>query len=132
MPATGGAAPPWAVAPPGHVEAMLVVGDEKLRLDVPGKAAYKLGRLAESCDIHIKVVCNQCRAPLLHHLEQASCVAACLVRASSARRDISADALKCGFRLLARALATPPSLRRTRRRRACTPLSGTTRREVYA
>ena len=57
MTAPRGGVPSWAVAPPGHVEAMLVLGDEKLRLDVPGKAAYKLGRLAETCDIHIKVSC---------------------------------------------------------------------------
>jgi hypothetical protein len=54
---------------------MLVVGDEKLRLDVPGKAAYKLGRLAESCDIHIKVVCNPCSSIMSsrHHAWLRTC-----------------------------------------------------------
>ena len=53
------AKPAWAVEPAGHVEAMLVLGDppgaEYFRLDLPGKAAYKLGRLAEQCDVHIQV-----------------------------------------------------------------------------
>ena len=49
----------WAVKPAAHVEAMLVLGDvpgeQRFRLDVPGKAVYKLGRLAEMVDVQIKV-----------------------------------------------------------------------------
>jgi hypothetical protein len=49
----------WAVQPAAHVEAMLVLGDvpgeQRFRLDVPGKAVYKLGRLAEMVDVQIKV-----------------------------------------------------------------------------
>jgi len=49
----------WAVPPAAHVEAMLVLGDvpgeQRFRLDVPGKAVYKLGRLAEMVDVQIKV-----------------------------------------------------------------------------
>jgi len=53
------AKPSWAVEPAAHVEAMLVLGEPPgnlhFRLDLPGKAAYKLGRMAETADIHIQV-----------------------------------------------------------------------------
>jgi hypothetical protein len=52
------AKPAWAVEPAGHVEALLVLGqapgEQRFRLDLPGKAAYRLGRLAEACDIHVQ------------------------------------------------------------------------------
>ena len=44
--------PTWAVVPAGHVEAALCLGNDSFRLDVPGKRAYRLGRLAEQCDVH--------------------------------------------------------------------------------
>jgi hypothetical protein len=79
------AKPAWAVEPAGHVEAMLVLGDapgeQRFRLDVPGKAAYKLGRLAEQCDIHV-----QARPPVGADAPR-MCTAGLLVCPSSCARS---------------------------------------------
>jgi len=91
------AKPAWAVEPAGHVEAMLVLGDapgeQRFRLDVPGKAAYKLGRLAEQCDIHV-----QARTPRLPVLLRAvwHVVAPCAPPRTWSRRALRRAAARRG------------------------------------